>query len=445
MTEKPQADAVRVTARQVLRSRKMWVPAGVILSVFAFLLSLAYMGAIVNPRAAMHDLPVGLVNADTGAAQADGRLNIGQRITDGITAASTDGKVAWKQLTEQQARDEMAEGKLYGALVVPADFTSSVLALGDPARQGGQHPAVTILTNPAAGSLASSLASSVAQQAAHTASAHLGDQLTTVARQHQALTADQQYLLADPISIRTDVGHALSENSGLGMTAFFYALLLVMCGFIGANVLNGLVDSGLGFAPSDLGPWHSHGPKAPIDRRHTLYTAWGLMAGLAVPMATLIMIASITVLGMDAGHLPLLWVFSYFGIVAVGISCLSILATFGTPGMFVSTFVFIALAIPSSGGTIPLETVPAFYRHLSVFEPMRQLTGGVRAILYFNASGDAGLFRAWTMMAVGLVLALALGYGATSFYERKGLHRHPESAPAPASATSPRESVLLEG
>jgi hypothetical protein len=32
-------------------------------------------------------------------------------------------------------------------------------------------------------------------------------------------------------------------------------------------------------------------------------------------------------------------------------------------------FVFIALALPSSGGAIPLQAVPGFFRFLAVFEP----------------------------------------------------------------------------
>ncbi|WP_405164310.1 SNG1 family protein [Nocardia sp. NBC_01499] len=429
MTEEPSRGAHRVTAGQVLRSRKMWIPAGVILALFSFLMSLAYMGAIVNPREAMHDMPIGLVDLDKGASTARAQLNFGQQITTGITAASTDGKIAWKQLSDEQARDQMATGKLYAALVIPDNFTASVLALGDPAGQSGQRPTVTVLTNPAAGSLASSMSASIVQQAAHTASGQLGKQLTSQAT--QPMNTAQQLLLADPISIRTDTGFALGANSGMGMTAFFYVLLLIMCGFIGANVIHGLVESGLGFAPSDFGPWHSHRPKAPIDRRHTLFTAWGLIAGIAIPMASLVMFACVTVLGMDAGHLPLLWIFSYCAIVAVGLSCLSILATFGTPGMFVSTFVFIALAVPSSGGTIPLETVPSFYHRISSFEPMRQLVDGIRSILYFDARGDAGLDRAWIMLGVGFTLAIALGYVATTFYDRKGLHRHP-TAPTPS-------------
>jgi ABC-type polysaccharide/polyol phosphate export permease len=98
-------------------------------------------------------------------------------------------------------------------------------------------------------------------------------------------------------------------------------------------------------------------------------------------------------------------------------------ATFGGIGQLVSMFVFIVLALPSSGATIPLQALPDFYRFLARFEPMRQLSDGIRAILYFDARADAGLARAWIMIAVGTVLALLLGWVMTSYYDRKGLRR----------------------
>ncbi len=86
-------------------------------------------------------------------------------------------------------------------------------------------------------------------------------------------------------------------------------------------------------------------------------------------------------------------------------------------------FIFFVLALPSSGATVPLEALPSFYRFLSHFEPMRQLSDGVRSILYFDAQADAGLARGWTMIAAGTALALAAGLAVTLLYDRKGLHR----------------------
>lgn len=98
-------------------------------------------------------------------------------------------------------------------------------------------------------------------------------------------------------------------------------------------------------------------------------------------------------------------------------------AAFGGIGQLISMFVFIVLGLPSSGATVPLHAVPGFYRFLSHFEPMRQLSDGVRAILYFDARADAGLTRAWTMIAIGAAVGLLFGFLMTRYYDRKGLHR----------------------
>ncbi|MBT2270086.1 YhgE/Pip domain-containing protein [Rhodococcus qingshengii] len=424
----------RVTALHALRTRKLWIPATVILSGFSFLLSLVYMGAIVNPREAMHELPIAVVNADQGASTSGTQLNLGERIVHSVTEVSDD-KIAWTPLSEEQVREQMALGKLYGGLVIPENFTTAVMSLNNPGTAAAVRPSLTVLTNPASGSLASSLAASVTEQAAHSASSALSEELVSANRQ-QSVQGRDLLLLQDPVSIHKETGYDLGDNSGLGMTAFFYVLLLVMCGFMGANVLTNFVDAGLGFIPSDFGPWRSHRPLLQIGRRHTLITAWGLMVALAVPMASLVMIACVTVLGMDASHLLMLWLFSYCAVVAVGLSCLTILSIFGTPGMLVATFVFIALAIPSSNGTIPLEAVPPFYRFLATFEPMRQLTDGIRAILYFDARADAGLAHAWMMVGIGAATALALGYAVNRAYERKGWSRHSEKHTDMGKATN---------
>ncbi|MFJ6384107.1 hypothetical protein ACIQI7_29400 [Kitasatospora sp. NPDC092039] len=53
----------------------------------------------------------------------------------------------------------------------------------------------------------------------------------------------------------------------------------------------------------------------------------------------------------------------------------------------------------------------------------------MRAILYDDAPAAAGLARSRAMTGLGLVWALAFGFGATRFYDRRGLHReHPPAA-----------------
>ena len=91
---------------------------------------------------------------------------------------------------------------------------------------------------------------------------------------------------------------------------------------------------------------------------------------------------------------------------------------------------FIILALPSSGGTIPLEASPPIFTWLAQFEPMHQIFLGTRSILYFNASLDAGLLHSVSMTALGLLIGLVFGLVFTLLYDRKGLDRSLDSAGA---------------
>jgi uncharacterized phage infection (PIP) family protein YhgE len=152
------------------------------------------------------------------------------------------------------------------------------------------------------------------------------------------------------------------------------------------------------------------------------------MTGLSLPMGTLVTVGAVDIMGMNASHLPLLWLYSVCAIAVAGIGALTLLAVFGTPGMLVVTLVFIGMAVPTAGATTPVEALPGFYRFLAEFEPLRQITGGLRSILYYDAQADAGLTRGWVMMAAGLVAAALFGFGVTGWYDRKGLHRIPAEA-----------------
>ncbi|MFE2525596.1 YhgE/Pip domain-containing protein [Streptomyces sp. NPDC059382] len=407
------------TAATLVRRPRPWLVPTVLTGLLALLLSLLYMGGIVNPAWDLHDLPIALVNDDTGKPPAGQKENLGAQVTTAIAADTGGGKADWRTLTRAQAQDQLDSGKVYGALVVPAGFTNTVTAL--TTSRATEQPTITVLTNPGKGSLGSSLASQITTKAAHQASQSLGRQLTASAGTRSSPTV--RLLLADPVNVVTRVGHPIGTNSGLGLTAFYYTLLLVLAGFMGGNVISNGVDTALGYADNEIGPWHTRRPTVPINRTQTLLLKMTMTAGITLLSASLVLFACVVVLGMDASHVPLLWIFSFCAALAVGLGVQAINAAFGGIGQLVSMFVFIVLGLPSSGATVPLQAVPGFYRFLSHFEPMRQLSDGVRAILYFDARGDAGLTRSWIMMAVGAALALLFGFAMTGYYDRKGLKR----------------------
>jgi YhgE/Pip-like protein len=413
---------------RVLRAKPLWIANGVITGVLALLFTVFYVGANIDPVDHMTKLPVGLVNADKGAAVGGKQVNLGAGVTESIKKSTVSGdRIDWKVMDEKEMKEELGKGKLFGALVVPADFTASATALTGTAATGTPvRPTLTVLTNQSAGSIGSGLARTATTQAAENASLQVGKELTAQTGARQAkLPAAARVLLADPAAVTVEDGHPLGSHSGLGLTAFYYALTLVVCGMLSANVISGQVDHALGYTHNDMGPLRLHRPLIRASRVQTLAISSTLMAGLSLLMGTLVMAGAVGIMGMDAAHLPLLWLYSVCAIAVTGIGALTLLAVFGTPGMLVVTLVFIGMAVPTAGATTPIEALPGFYRFLAEFEPLRQLTGGLRSILYYDAQGDAGLTRGWVMMAVGLAVATLFGFGVAGWYDRKGLHRIP--------------------
>ncbi|MFD0077449.1 YhgE/Pip domain-containing protein [Streptomyces sp. NPDC127166] len=435
---------LRVSARGLLRRRGVWLPSAVILGLLSFVLSLLYLGANSNPVGYTKDLPIALVNADKGTQVAGKQIDLGAQITAKVTgAAELKEKVDWKQVDRRTADDLLARGKVFGALVIPDDFSASVAALAGPAQRTPHPPTMTILTNPAAGSFGSAMAAEINRGVVANTSAEVGKQLGQAAAQAAKVQAAKahaapghaasaqaaapgaaaQLMIADPIHVSVQEGHPLGQHSGLGLSAFFYALILVLGGMLGANVIHMQVDTDLGYVASDKGPFRALKPLQHASRVHHFLVCSVLMVVLSMVTSALAMIAAVDVIGIDASHRPMLWLFGTCATAAMGITALALLAVFGTPGPIVSMLVLIGLAIPSAGATIPIQALPDFYRFLAEFEPFRQVVDGVRSILYFDAQADAGLGRAWTMVGIGFAVSLVLGLAFTWFYDRRGLHR----------------------
>ncbi|MFI2207774.1 YhgE/Pip domain-containing protein [Streptomyces sp. NPDC020192] len=140
---------------RVLHAKPLWITNGVITGVLALLFTVLYVGANIDPVDHMKKLPVGLVNADKGVGVGGKRGNLGVQITESIKKSTASGsKIDWKVMDEKEVKEELGEGKLYGALVVPADFTTSITALTGTATTGTPvRPTLTVLTNQSVGSL----------------------------------------------------------------------------------------------------------------------------------------------------------------------------------------------------------------------------------------------------------------------------------------------------
>jgi YhgE/Pip-like protein len=406
---------------EAIRTVRFWaLPIVVTLGLMSALCAL-YLGGILNPTTNLRHFPIAVVNEDAGP--------FGAQIADGLVTGLDNNKFDVRVVSHDEARRLLDTGKVYGELVIPPTFSSSLREFGASAVTPGHaaRPSITISTNQRAGTLASSIAGQTLTQAMAVANGKVGQRLTAEVGAETGgvpLTGASALGIANPIDVKAGVYNPLPNGTGNGLSAFYYALLLLLAGFTGSVVVSTLVDALLGYVPAEWGPVYRFAEQVKISRFQTLVVKWAMMALLAL-LTSAVYLAIAHGLGMP---IPLgwqLWAYGVFAIIAVGVTSSSLLSILGSMGLLVSMLIFVILGLPSAGATVPLEATPPFFRWLSEFEPMHQVFLGVRSLLYLNGRADAGLSQALLMTAVGLVVGLLLGGIITQLYDRKGFHRIP--------------------
>ncbi|MFE3542703.1 DUF3533 domain-containing protein [Nocardia sp. NPDC059177] len=412
-----------------------WLAPITLVTVLAALLGTMYLGYTADPEKHLHDFPIALVNQDVGDTVAGQPTNLGDQITTALGTEIPADKIDLRTVGLNEAQRQLQNGEVYGAIVIPGDFTKRVTILGTASIVPGdiERPIISVLTNPRAGTLAAQIMQTVADQAMTQVNTTVGTRLA--AQVHTAigdtpLSGAAQLQLTEPIDVVVTAYHPLPDGTGQGLAAFFYTLVLLIVGFSGAMMINSLVDASLGFVPAEYGPWHKTTATAPISRRRTLLIKWGI-AAISAPLASAVFLGIAALLDMSLGRPLLLFLYGTLAITAIAITCLSVMAAFGTAGLMINLIVFVVLGIPSSSGTIPLEATPRWIADMAGFEPMHQIYLAVRAIVFFDGHLEAGLAQGLWMTLAGLAIGLILGATATHTYDLRGLYRLGR-APAPA-------------
>ena len=118
---------------------------------------------------------------------------------------------------------------------------------------------------------------------------------------------------------------------------------------------------------------------------------WATAALVAPVLVAILLLIAVGALGMYAPHVVLLWLLCTLAAVMVATGALALLAAFGSIGQLLAMLLLIYLSLASSGGTVPPQALPGVFNVVGHVEPLRQVLGGTRAILYFGARG-----RRWT-------------------------------------------------
>jgi uncharacterized phage infection (PIP) family protein YhgE len=387
----------------------------------------------------LRHFPIAVVNEDAGPT--------GAQVVKGLLIGFDRDAYDVRMLSHDDAKHQLDTAQIYGVAVIPPSFSSKLQTFAKSALSPGrvERPIILVSTNPRAGTLGASIAGQTLDRAINLMDRQVGERLLhEVAEQTgpAPMPAAVRLMLANPIQIESSVHKALPDGTGNGLSAFYYALLLLLAGFTGSIVVSMRVDSMLGFVPAEFGPVYRFAERAQISRFRTLLIKWALMVVLGLLTSGAYMLVA-DHLGMPIPHALPLWLFGAFAIAAVGIASTSLIAALGGVGLLVSMFVFIILGLPSAGATVPLQATPPFFGWLAKFEPLHQVFLGTRALLYFDGQADAGLSQGTAMSAIGLVIGVLLGGIVTRIYDRRGYHRLPAAleAAGSAGATSPTPPI----
>jgi YhgE/Pip-like protein len=417
------------------RTVRFWTVPIVITLVVLAALAAFYLGGILNPMTNLRHFPIAVVNEDAGPT--------GAQVVKGLLSNfDKDDAYDVRVLSHDDAKRQLDTAQIYGVAVIPPNFSSKLQAYAKSAVDPGrvERSVIIVSTNPRAGTLGASIAGQTLTRAINLVDHLVGQRLSQeVAQQlgNKPVPAAVTLMLGNPIEVQSTVHNALPDGTGNGLSAFYYALLLLLAGFVGSIVISMLVDSKLGFVPAEFGPVYLSAEQTQISRLRTLFIKWALMIVLAVLTSGAYLLIAAK-LGMPIQHAVPLWLYGAFAIAAVGITSTSLIAILGALGLLVSVFAFVIIGLPSAGATVPLQAAPQFFGWLANFEPMHQVFLGTRALLYFDGQAAAGLSRALIMTAIGLVIGLLLGAGITYLYDRRGYHR---SLPEPEAMTTPTDAV----
>jgi uncharacterized phage infection (PIP) family protein YhgE len=403
---------------KAIRTVQFWAAPLVITLALMSALCALYLKGILNPMSSLRHFPIAVVNEDSGPSGKE----LVNRLVNGLDKKKFDMRV----LSLEQAKHQLDTVQVYGSVLIPPGFSSTLRDFEASAMTPSHapRPVITISTNPRAGAVGSNIASQSLTVAMGVANGVVGSRLVgeVLAQTGGApMSGAAEVSLASPIEVRYTVYNALPSGTGNGLSAFYYALLLLLAGFIGSIVVNTLVDAFLGYVPAEFGPVYRFAQQVRISRFQTLLVKWVMMVLLAL-LTSWAYLAIAGGLGMPIDLGWQLWAFGAFAIAAVGIMSTSLLSVLGMLGVLVSLLIFVVLGLPEASGTVPLESVPPFYRWLAGWEPVQQVFLGTRSLLYLGGHAGTGLSQALTMTTVGLVVGLLLG-GIVYLYDRMGFHR----------------------
>ena len=403
-------------------------------ALFAFIMTFSYLGAFLDPEGNIRGVPFALVNEDEGAVVAGQAFNFGQEVVAEVTSPTSElgDRVDWTMLsTREEAAARIHDDRSYAAIVIPADFSARLVQILIPGTSSPAAAEIEVLTNPAAGAFAGvasqQLVTGIVDRVSETAQQRL---LQTAASVGLTIPPQSAVAMSEPVQQKVTVEAPIGLKTGRGMAPFYFALMMMLAGYLGAIAISFSVDFQAGVR--DLVVFSRRVSRP--SRQLSVFRLWFTKVPLVVIMAALAGALqtwmAVGLLDMPAPHPVWLGLFAALGILAVAMTTLVLLTALGETGITVALLLTTIFGVPSAGGVYPIELLPQFFRFLARWLPLRYMTDGARALLFFDARGTAGLTRALVVLGIYATGGLVLG-GLVAFAIDRVLGRRANRASVP--------------
>ena len=376
--------------------------------------SFGYLGGFLAPDADASGLPIAIVNLDRGAEVGATSVRFGDQVVDQLRAPSPalGDSVSWQLApSREEALTRVREDRAYAALVIPADFSSRLTAI---ATVGSTDPAtIEVLTNPASGSYSGAYSQTIATAAVDQASRESARQLAkTLEGLGVSLSPAAAVTVGRPVEATVTVAHPTGDRGGRGLAPFYFAVVVVVAALFATSTLNVAVDVAAGHQKlSALGhPVRFGTLPAARDARGLLRAKLKLAAPVAAAVGSTVSAVALGPLDMTVDRPWLLAGFAVLGAAATAALTLALYTAFDLAGSVLAALFLVIYGVPASAGVYPVEALPAFFRFLHSWLPLRYLTDGVRS-LAFGGGRPGTVPRAAAVLAayalVGVVGAIA--------------------------------------
>ncbi|RLL43958.1 ABC transporter permease [Oceanobacillus piezotolerans] len=393
--------------KRIIQLSSTWFPIWLI-SLLMFIMISIYLPVFGGGIQNLTNAPLIVANEDKGPA--------GDIILVNLIEKQNGSSFKWSVVdNKEEALHDLMNNKAYGALVIPEDFSKHISEINNLLINGngiGEAATLEILLNEGIGQSASMIASRALETIVYAASSELSSNLKKeLNQQDRSIPADQIALAEVPVRATTKNVLGIPVHLYNGMTPFVLILIASISGIMGTNMIHGYLLRGNGALKKE---------GVSLSGAEMLKTELLLIIILAFSVAAVSQLAVFGFFG--SSHASSIWViflFSFFCSLTMLFLFKSLALLFGGWGMLVMFPVNI-MGIFSSGGAVPLSTLPAIHHIFSLILPTRYMVDGMRALLYYGGRMQAGLGTALLAISSYFVVALMIIIAFIANEHRKG-------------------------